>query len=499
MKGDSFYRSTAVLTASNILTGVFSFVFTVTLTHHLGAEGMGLYNLVMPLYNLFICIMSAGIVAALSKVSAIYLEKKEINNLYKTVKTTAFFNLLWSITITLIVLSLNGFLTNDIIKDSRTSLALWIICPAMIFVTLSNILKGFFYGISRVMVPSIIDIFEKAIRIAALLTLLLFFDSTSIMVKLSVAYGALCIGELISLLLLYIYYKFNKLPMKNGTSPVEGRAQLLYNVLSIAVPLCVNGIITNILSTTSALIVPRRLIAAGFNESVALSMIGKFSSMAIAIVFFPMVIIGSINTVLIPDLSKSVSRRDYASSENRIKDVLRLSFVLGLCTLMICTTIPDNLGHMLFKRDDLTQYIRFAALSAPFVYTSVTTYGILNGIGKHNILLRNSVAVSLLELVFLFILTAIARINILGYGITMIISSCISIGLNLYEIKKYYELEFSLTNIIILALCTLFIYYVLKFLDNSLSEDLNTIKNIIIILWGFVLFIISIFITKKSA
>lgn len=499
MGKDNFYKNTFILTLSNIATGIFSFIFSVTLSRSLGAEGMGLYNLVMPVYNLFICIMSAGILAAISKISAIYNDSKDYGNLYKTIRTTVIFNLIWSIFITFIFFISNDFISSSVLKDNRTSMALKIICPAMVFITLSNILKGYFYGVSKVMIPAIIDIFEKGIRISVVLIILNKIGTSSMALSLTTSYIALCLGELLSLILLYIYYKIDKKNKLFYRKPSEGRAQLLFNVLVISIPLCINGIITNILSTSSALIVPRRLVASGIPYNTALTLIGKFTGMAMTIVFFPMVIIGSINTILIPDLSKSVSKKDYTSSENRIKDVLRLSFLLGICTIMICTTIPNSLGIMLFKRNDLGTFIKFASLSAPLFYTAITSYGILNGIGKHNILLRNSVVISVVEIILLFFLTSISYINILGYGITLIITSLLTVIVNLVEIKKYYELKISITNVFIYFLFSVFSYYFLNLSNKLIPDYLFVLKNCIIIFLGFSLFIFSIYYTKKAS
>ncbi len=80
-------------------------------------------------------------------------------------------------------------------------------------------------------------------------------------------------------------------------------------MLKIAFPLCINGLITTLLSTLTTLIIPRRLIKSGLNYTQALSVIGKFNGMALNIVLFPLIIISSISTLLIPDLSKSISKK----------------------------------------------------------------------------------------------------------------------------------------------------------------------------------------------
>ena len=71
MSKDNFYKNSFLLTLSNLATGVLGFIFSIYLSKILGPEGMGLYGLVMPIYNLFISIMTAGIIAAISKITAV--------------------------------------------------------------------------------------------------------------------------------------------------------------------------------------------------------------------------------------------------------------------------------------------------------------------------------------------------------------------------------------------------------------------------------------------
>lgn len=72
---------------------------------------------------------------------------------------------------------------------------------------------------------------------------------------------------------------------------------------------------------------------------------------------------------------------------------------LGLATTIICCLIPDALGEIFYKRNDLGKYIKYASLSAPVFFTSTTMFGILNGINKQTIILRNSMIVAVLELI----------------------------------------------------------------------------------------------------
>jgi stage V sporulation protein B len=489
MNKDSFFKNSLILTLSNLTTGTLGFMFSIILSRELGAEGMGLYGLIMPIYNLFICLICGGIITAISKIGAEYFAKNDYRNLNKTVHTTLVFNIIWSIIVVTMVFIFAYPITVYIIKDPRTLNAVRLTCPAMIFIALSNTLKGYFYGTEKMSIPAFIDIFEKAVRICVLIAVVNLFHLKDVTQTVTAAYAALCIGEFISLIALYAYYKFDKKKRPYSLQKSESRVQLIFDILVISLPLCINGFISAALSTASTLIVPRRLqFGAQIEYGAALAMIGKFTGMSLSIVFFPLIVVGSMSTVLIPDLSQNISKKDFYAVQNRIKNVLKISFVLGLATLIICYCIPEQLGTLFFKRKDLGPYIRFVALSAPLFYVASTTYGIMNGLGKQNLILRNSLIVSITEVILLYILTGIPKINIYGVGICLLCTSLLTLILNIYEIRKSCEINISFIGIIIDLLVGLLVYFVLTIIMRFVPDSNFIIKNIIIIFLGFTLF-----------
>ena len=114
--------------------------------------------------------------------------------------------------------------------------------------------------------------------------------------------------------------------------------------------------------------------------------------------------------------------------------------------------------------------------------------GILNGINKQNIILRNSLIIAILELIGLFIFTSIPSINIYGYTITLLLTSIISLIINIYEIKKTIDMEISITNIVIYCLLGILIYFILKIIVTRVIVEVTIFKSIILILFTFGIF-----------
>lgn len=437
--------------------------------------------------------MCGGVLTSVSRITAVYFDKKYFNKVNLIMRTSMMFILIWSVLIAIIVYTLAPIIAKFIIKDVRIITSIKIICPAMIFISISNILKGYFYGTSQINVPSIIDILEKSIRIIVLIMIINVFNFKTVEATVTAAYISICIGEFLSYVFLYSYYR--KVKHRNATNEVPldtTKTRLLKDMLKIAFPLCINGLITTFLSMLTTLIIPRRLLKAGFNYTQALSTMGKFNGMALSIVLFPLIIISSISTILIPDLSKSISKNEINTAKKRIQEVIKIAFILGLATMVICFVIPDELSYMFFKRTDLGSYIWFASLITPLFFISVTTYSILNGLGKQNKILINSLICSFIEIIIIYLLAGFPKINIYSYAIAIIVDSCLAIILNLREIRKSIKIELEIPKYIIYILLGILMILVLYLIKSYIPSKLELLQNILIIFSGFGVFAITL-------
>ena len=63
-------RSALILTLANIITRLLGFFYRIFMSNAIGAEGMGLYQLISPIYMLVWAFSSAGISTAISKLTA---------------------------------------------------------------------------------------------------------------------------------------------------------------------------------------------------------------------------------------------------------------------------------------------------------------------------------------------------------------------------------------------------------------------------------------------
>jgi len=478
---DKFYKDSFTLTLSNMVTGIISFIFSVVLSRKLGAEGLGLYGLIMPIYGLLLCITSDGLITSVSKKTALYFNRRDIKNLNRTLHTVLVFVFFTAFNVALLAFLLRKGIAYYLVRDARSVTAIKCLCPAVLFVPLSAVIKGYFYGLGKYMVTSSIDIVEKLLRVVILLSAVSILKPVTVDKTVAIAYLALAVGELVSMLMLYTSYRIQRSKLKPVTGKSISRIQLLFDVLVISLPLGLNGILSSILSALSALMLPRRLIASGLSYGEALAAIGKFSGMALNISSLPSIIIGSMLTVLVPELSLNISRKDFWSAEERIAQVLKLSFAVGIATASICLSLPETLGYLFYQRNDLGNMIRFSSVICLFSFVSSPSFGILNALGKQNILLKNSTLISLESLFLTFIFASIPKLNIYGYGLSIIITAITALVINIREIRKVCVFNIDIQDIITLLLTGAAAYLIAITLNSILIGAAPVIRALAVI------------------
>jgi stage V sporulation protein B len=470
MKRSAFFEKTLVLIISNIFTGTLMFLFSILLSREIGAGGMGLYQLVMPLYIMFLCITGGGITISISKVAAEEKARGNYRQLYKTIRATCLFEITWSIIITVILIFSSIYISNNILNDKRTLFSIYAFCPALIIVSISSVLKGAYYGLQSVVVPAIIDIVEKIIRLALLFTIFHFIGKIEIQYSAAIAVLSLSIGELSSLILFYLCYK-GYVKKHPGHGSADNSFQLIVNVLKLSLPLAINGILATIFTTVITILIPQRLQISGIKYENALALFGKLQGMALTIAFYPTIVIGSLNVLLIPSISEAVTFNKGGIINHRINTALRVAAITAFSSTVLLLAMPSELGQFFYNDKTLGDLLIIIAPSVPLIYFQITTFAILNGLGKQTNILINSTIVSIIDLVILYILLALPGVNIKGYAIDLIVSAVIGIIINTIVIKKSISYKFDFYNTLILpALCSAIAFIFTKYIFQAINN-----------------------------
>ncbi|HBN29609.1 MAG TPA: hypothetical protein DD421_11350, partial [Clostridiaceae bacterium] len=180
--------------------------YSIILSKEIGSQGMGLYQLIMPIYSMLLFISGGGITTTLSKISAEKKARGKMKELYETINVIVILEIIWSIFI-IIVFSLTArFMANSMLKDIRTYYGILALSPAVIIISISSAYKGAYYGLQRVVEPALIDIAEKIVRISCMYFFVKLSKNLSIEYRVAAAVASLSCGEITSMLLFLFAY-----------------------------------------------------------------------------------------------------------------------------------------------------------------------------------------------------------------------------------------------------------------------------------------------------
>lgn len=166
----------ALLSVFSIIAKVISALYRVPLTSVLGAEGMGMYQLVFSIYALILALTTGGIPVAVSRLTS-------ENNALKKDSRIVLKNALLSVVGTSLVLAallcvLSGFVAR-IQGNEGVKSGYYVIAPAVVFVGALSMFRGWFQGNNDVIPTAVSGLFEQAFKLAFGLTLAKSCQSTA--------------------------------------------------------------------------------------------------------------------------------------------------------------------------------------------------------------------------------------------------------------------------------------------------------------------------------
>lgn len=225
---EKFIKSTIILIIGGLLTKILGMVIRIATTRVIGLEGIGLYMLVMPTYGLFITIATLSLPIAISK-----LVSENTRNNKNVVLGIIPIALLFNIFIISILLLLSRFISDTLLQNSKLYYPIIAMSVTLPFITLSSIIRGYFFGKEK-MVPHVVsNLFEQIIRLVMTIIItpyLLKFGIISAVTGL-ILYNV--VSELLSIFILFFFIPKNTKITKDDIKPNPDNVK---DIFSISVP-----------------------------------------------------------------------------------------------------------------------------------------------------------------------------------------------------------------------------------------------------------------------
>ena len=403
----AFIAGTLMLTAAGFSSRILGFFYRIYLSRTIGAEGLGVYNMIHPIFGVCFALCAGSIQTAISRfVAANVRQGKAI------FRTGLLISLSMSLVLAAAICRFAPFLAEHVLLEPRCAPLLPIMAFSVPCAAVHACINGCYYGLQRTKVPAFTQLAEQAVRIGAVFLIadILTEQGQPITVRLAV-YGHL-IGEfaatLFSLLSFALFPprgSFRREPggaekRKDRISPVSAAlcdfTAVAPGLMALALPLMGNRLVLNLLSSAEAVLIPNRLLASGLSSEEAYSLYGVLTGMALPFIFFPSAITNSMSVLLLPTVAEAQSAGNRERISSAVTLSLRYSLYMGIFCIGIFTRFGHDLGVSVFREETAGYFIAVLSWLCPFLYLSSTTGSILNGLGATGLtFLQNAAALSL--------------------------------------------------------------------------------------------------------
>lgn len=489
-KKSSVAKGAIVLLLAGLFCKFLGAFYRIPLSNILGAEGIGIYQLIFPIYSIFLILVSGGITTTLAKIIAELRAKNEENKIFGYLKIAFVFTVILSF----IIAFCFAFFAENIAKiqgNFNAKLGYIAISVAIVFSSLITVYRGYFQGYEKMAPTAFSQMIEQVFKL--ILGLLL----AKVFLKFGVDYGVfgaligVSVCELFCLIFLFfLFHKEKKVKFEKTTVSKKEIKIFFKNLL----PISLNSLLIPLISAIDSLLIINLLTTSGSSQVEATKMFGIYSGMVNSVVNFPTIFAVAVSVAILPTLAfEFKQKKDLSKISTSYKTIF---FVVMPC-FFVFLFFASNIIEILFA-NSLSNY-EFLLAKNLLVISSVNiiflsylqfSTSVLQAINRSYVCLLNLLLAAILKVGLTIYLTS-SSLDILGACVASVLCYLFASFLNLNYLTELNinQSKSSYIKIAAISLTTcVLMFYVnkvfVKFLNNNISFVITGIFGVLIYLFA---------------
>ncbi len=374
MKKSKFLKATFILMVGGIITKVLGMIIRIIITRLLGTEGMGIYMLIMPTFTLLIGIAQLGLPVAISKLVA---EDKSNNKnlIFSAIPITIIINII----IIIFVLLSSHFIANDLLHEPRSYYALNCISLVLPFISVSSIVRGYFFGKQKMFPHVLSNVIEDVIRLIILIIGIPIFIVNGL--EYAVAFVVLAnIGsELSSILILFFFLPKNFNLSKKDIKPQYDNIK---NMMAIGFPTTGSRLIGSIGYFFEPIILTFFLLNSGYSNIYIIQEYGILNGYVMPVLLLPSFFTLAISQALLPVVANNYSRGNNVYTKSKINQAILFSLIIGVPSTLFFIIYPELPLKLIYSTTNGIDYLKVLAPICLLYYVQAPLTSSLQAMGK---------------------------------------------------------------------------------------------------------------------
>ena len=442
---NTIFKGGIILIVAGILGKVLGAIYRIPLSNVLGAEGIGLYQMVFSVFSVVLILSSGGISASVAhNVAKIRAGAggSEKNVLFKALGFSFFASLFFALVFLIFggnIAALQGA------PDAK--IAYQMAALALLFSSLLAPFRGLTQGHQNMAPTAISQTLEQVFKLIFGLSFAYLFSMQGAAMGVFGAFLGLGIAEIIAFA--YLLLSARKIDF-SGSGYVQGfwKSNFSITASSLVIPLVLlfdSFVVVNILSWYMSV-------------GVATALYGLQSGVVSSLINFPVVISVSLSLALLPQLSFNLSQKNFAAASQNLSSVFMVMlFILVPCALVlfffggevILVLYPALDGALLATASTLLQISAVQIVFISFLQVSVSVF---QSLGKAQIPIFILLGAGVVKAVLTVLLVAAPQINIFGVAASNVVFYGISAALGLGLAKKFVPFALPEKSLLFLAI-----------------------------------------------
>lgn len=425
-----YLQNAMLLTASGLVLRMLGMGFRVVLSAYLGGEGMGLYQLILAVYMIFVSLATAGMNVAATRLAAQSLARGQ--GMAATLRGLCTAALAFGTVAMVAQALLAGPAAHSLLHDARAETALRVLAPSLPFMAVSGALRGCFLAARRVTPNVVTQLIEQLVRMAVAVA------GLRVMAQWGAGYGCAAVllgntvSEGVSCCLMLLFAARTPEFARRGQEPLHPYTRR--ELYEIVLPVTGSRLLGSGLQAVESSLIPLTLSLYTGSRAVAMTQYGNFKGMALPLLFFPFSVLSALSGLLMPEITRAHTRGDGAGTRRLIGTMLKLTGLFSLAAGACFVAFGPQLAQIVYHDAEVGRYVQVLGFVAPFMYLESMVDGVLKGLGEQLATFRYSLADSILRIAAIAVL--LPRYGIMAFLGIMIASNLFTFTLNTRRMLK---------------------------------------------------------------
>lgn len=388
-------QSTIILVIGGFFTKILGMIIKIVMTRFMGTEGIGIYMLLLPTFTLFIALAQLGFPIAISKLVADDHHNNK-NLVFSLIPVSMILNLF---ILFLLFLSSN-FIATHLLHEPRSYYGLLCMGFVLPFISISSILRGYFFGKEK-MIPHVVsNITEDLIRLLTLFLGIPVFLNYG--VEFAVAFVVLSniVSECTSIFVLFFFLPKHFSIQKKDFIP---RIPAIKDVLSISIPSTGSRLIGSIGYFLEPIILTSTLLSVGYSNQFIVTEYGIINGYVMPLLLLPSFFTMAISQALLPIVSKSYGKGQKKYAKSKVKQAIFVSLLIGVPATILFFFHPELPLKWIYNTSEGIIYIKVMAPICLLHYIQAPLTSSLQAMGKAKEAMYGTLGGMILRTTLLFV------------------------------------------------------------------------------------------------